>query len=273
MNRISQTVPYQYDTGFSPYSVAELDKALCDLEAYGFTGVEFAVAYPDQVNADEMLKKAESHKLSVTTLSTGQIVGLAGITMTASDEETRLKAREVICNHIELSSRIGRPPVTIGLLRGKCMEEDKTVLEKRFLETLLPCVDFAEKKNVYIQVEPINRNECGYIKSTDDWFAVWEKAGRPERVSMLFDVFHSRIEDGDSIKAIQKAGSHITNVHFADSNRGLPGTGEMDFPALYKAIVATGYRGAFALETQCVPTKEYVLKNYADSIKKIVTER
>lgn len=273
MNRISQTVPYQYDTGFSPYKVTELDRALSDLEAFGFTGVEFAVAYPDQVDADAMLSKAEAHKLAVTTLSTGQIVGLAGITMTAPDEETRKKAADVIRGHIELSSRIGRPPVTIGLLRGKCEGEDKAVYEKRFLETLLPCLDFAEKKNVFVQVEPINRNECGFIKSTADWFDIYEKAGRPQKLSMLFDVFHSRIEDDDTCKAIERAGKHITNVHFADSNRGLPGTGEMDYPALYKAFMKANYKGAFALETKCVPSVEYVLEHYADSIKTIVTER
>ena len=55
MNRLSQTVPLQYDTTFSPYAAVGWRAAFADLQQKGFTGVEIAVAYPDRIDADALL--------------------------------------------------------------------------------------------------------------------------------------------------------------------------------------------------------------------------
>lgn len=271
MNRISQTVPYQIDTAFSPYSAAEVDLALSELAASGFTGVEFAVAYPARVDADEMLRRVQKHKLAVTTLSTGQICSLEGYYLTAPEEELRLGAQRTVMEHIDLSARVGRPPVTIGFIRGQCFTGDHDKQAELLAETLLPCAEYAEKMGVTIQIEPICKLETGLLNRVDEMLDfIDNKLGAPKSVGMLYDVFHSYNEDGDMFAAIRRAAGRITNVHFADSNRGLPGTGEIDFPAVYRAILDTGYSGAFALENKCIPTAEYVRAHYAGSMKRII---
>ncbi len=273
MNRISQTVPYQYDTGFSPYKVGQLDRALEDLERYGFTGVEYAVAYPDRVDAEEMNRKTQRHHLAVTTLSTGQIFGLEGAHFTSAHAGERAMAQEIINGQIDLSRRIGDPPVTLGLIRGRCQGKDKEALWKLFRESVLPCVEYAARKGVRLQIEPICKAETGLINSTSEGLRFLEDLGNPAHVGLLYDVYHSYLEDGGAagqLKAIELAGGRIFNVHFADSNRGLPGTGDIDFPAVYQAILHTGYQGAFALENQCVPSAEYVLENYARAMMAVV---
>ena len=143
MNRLSQTVPLQYDTTFSPYAAVGWRAAFADLQQKGFTGVEIAVAYPDRIDADALLSEAQARSLAITTISTGQAFGRDGLYLTAPDAEVRARAMDIVRGQIDLSARIGRPPVTIGLLRGR--PEAGAAALALLLETMKPLVGHAAR--------------------------------------------------------------------------------------------------------------------------------
>jgi len=269
-NLISQTVPYQVDTGFSPFKASEFDDALCFLSGEGFTGVEIAVAYPHAVDPDELLSKLEAGNLAATTLSTGQIYGLKGLFLSSDDEDIRAGAIDTVKGHVDLSARIGRPHVTIGLIRGMMKDGDKGALLGNLRQALLPCFDYASKKAVTLQIEPVNRKETFLLNSVAEALDFIYSLGSPENAGILYDCYHSNIEDGDMVKAIHDAGKRITNIHLADSHRGLPGYGEIDFSAVRCATKEIGYSGAFALETLPVPDADFVKKNCFAAIAGVV---
>lgn len=269
MNIVSQTVPLQYDTIFSPFKASEFNYALQYIKEKGFTGVELAVAYPKEVNADELAKELNKYNLAATTLSTGQIYGLKGFFLSSPDDVIRNQAVKTIMEHIELSAMLGYPPVTIGLIRGKLEKVDRNILLNNLKESLLKCVDYACRRNVILQLEPICKSETVLINSTNDALSFLDSLGNPENMGILYDTYHSNLEDGDMVSAIKAAAGKITNVHFSDSNRGLPGYGSIDFHSIYKALMDTGYKGAIALETLCMPTVEFVKENFAASMYNI----
>ncbi len=271
MNTLSQTVPIQYDTVFSPYAAAHWREAFADVAKNGLTGVEIAVAYPERADAADVLNEAKKNGLAITTISTGQIYGLGGLYLTSPDAEIRERAVEVVRGHIDLAAKLGFPPVTIGLLRGKLEPGAKEELEALLAHTLAPLCAYAEEKGVTLQIEAINRKETSIINSTKEVLAFIERMGNPKSLGLLFDTYHSNLEDGDTIATARLAAGKITNVHLADSHRGLPGEGTIDFPAVCRAIKEGGYTGAFALETLSVPTREHVLAHYAASIKKAIS--
>ncbi len=268
MNRLSQTVPIQYDTGFSPYPAARWREAFADVAKNGLSGVEIAVAYPERADAAEVLAETEKNSLVVTTISTGQIYGLEGLCLTSPDTAIQERAAEVVRGHIRLSEKLGRPPVTIGLIRGKLEPGLKEDLEARLAEALSPLCDYAGEMGVKLQLEAINSAETTVINTTAACLSFIGRLGNPESLGLLYDTYHSNLEDGGMLEAVRAAGGKIFNVHLADSHRGLPGEGAIDFPAVCKAVRETGYKGAFALETLCVPTKEHILEHYALSIQK-----
>jgi len=272
MNKISQTVPLQYDTIFSPFGADEFDTALHFLAEKGFTGVELAVAYPRRVDTENLLKKLEDVKLAVTTLSTGQICGLDGLFLSSFDAEIRAGAVEVVKGHIELSARIGFPPVTIGLLRGQLEQGEKEALMQNLRQALRPCVEYAQKHGVTLQIEPIRKEETVLINNTMEALEFIGSLGWPEHVGILYDCFHSNLEDEDMVRAIRMAGKRITNVHLADSNRGLPGQGHIDFPAIHRALQEVDYCGAYALETLVVPDREFINRRCYDSVLAVIGE-
>lgn len=269
MNILSQTVPIQYDTGFSPYGAAGWREAFADVAKHGLTGVEIAVAYPEKADAALLFNEAEKNGLAITTVSTGQICGLEGQYLTAEDTALRMRAAQTVMRHIGLAERIGRPNVTIGLLRGKPgVDTPAAVLEEMLAQSLVPLCARAKEAGVKLQLEAINRSEASFINSTAQCLAFIERMGAPDALGILYDTYHSYIEDEDMLGAVKAAAGKITNVHLADSHRGLPGEGNIDFQRVCRALRESGYRGAFALETKCVPDREHILRFYAASIKK-----
>ena len=89
MNRISQTVPVQFDTCFSPFRAAEFPGSLACLAQTGFTGVELAVARPRDVDVPKLKDALLRANLVCTTLSTGQAYGLDGLYLSAPDPDVR----------------------------------------------------------------------------------------------------------------------------------------------------------------------------------------
>lgn len=270
MSILSQTVPLQFDTIFSPYPASDWRAAFADVAAKGLPGVELAVAYPKLADAAEVFDEAQKHGLVITTLSTGQIYGLEGLFLTSPDLQVRLRAAEIVRGHIELSTKLGRPNVTIGLIRGKLEPGGKEALETRLAEALAPLAGFAREAGVVLQIEAISRGETSFLNSTAEGLAFLKRMGDPEALGILFDTYHASLEDGDMPAAIRAAAGKIKNVHFADSHRGLPGEGKIDFAAIVTALLESGYRGAFALETLSVPSREHVLEHYASSIKNVL---
>lgn len=265
MNRLSQTVPLQYDTTFSPYAAVGWRAAFADLQQKGFTGVEIAVAYPDRIDADALLSEAQARSLAITTISTGQAFARDGLYLTAPDAEVRARAMDIVRGQIDLSARIGRPPVTIGLLRGR--PEAGAAALALLLETMKPLVGHAARCGVILQIEPINRAETTLLNSTAEVLDFLDRLDAAAHTRLLFDAYHANIEDGDVAAAVRAAAGRITNFHVADSHRGLPGDGTIDFPAVLSAALDTGYTGAFALETLCLPSREYVLAQEAAALR------
>ncbi len=66
-----------------------------------------------------------------------------------------------------------------------------------------------------------------------------------ERFKLLYDIYHMQIMEGDLIRTIRENAEHIGHYHTG----GNPGRNEIDerqeinYPAVMRAIVATGYQG------------------------------
>jgi hydroxypyruvate isomerase len=79
-----------------------------------------------------------------------------------------------------------------------------------------------------------------------------------ERLKILFDIYHVQIMHGDLISRIRECQSFVGHYHTA----GVPGRGEIDtsqeinYPAVIKAIVETGYKGFVGQEF--IPAREKV---------------
>lgn len=110
----------------------------------------------------------------------------------------------------------------------------------------------AEKHGVTLVMELLNSkvNHPDYQCDHTEWGAALCDAVGSDRFKLLYDIYHMQIMEGDVIATIRKHSKHISHYHTG----GVPGRNEIDdtqelnYPAIMKAIVDTGFTGYVAQE-------------------------
>ena len=133
---------------------------------------------------------------------------------------------------------------------------------------LEPLLDLADKHDVTLIMELLNSkvDHPDYQCDHTDWgIALCEKLDSP-RFKLLYDIYHMQVMEGDVVATIKNAAPYIGHYHTA----GVPGRHEIDesqelyYPAIIKAIEATGYDGFVAQEF--IPTWDDQRTALADAI-------
>lgn len=104
--------------------------------------------------------------------------------------------------------------------------------------------------DVEVLVEAINLHDKPgfFVGDIQTGLGVVHEVDHPN-LRLQLDFYHMVRMGYSLVDAIEKAGSSIGHVQFADvPNRHEPGTGEIDFRPAIKALKATGYNGAISAE-------------------------
>ncbi len=133
------------------------------------------------------------------------------------------------------------------------------------LKQIMP---LAEKKGITIVMELLNSkvDHKDYLCDKTAWgVELCKRIGSPN-FKLLYDIYHMQIDEGDVISTLTSNAAYIAHYHTA----GVPGRHEIDetqelfYPAIMKAILATGFKGFVAQEF--IPTA----KDKLASLKKAV---
>jgi hydroxypyruvate isomerase len=112
------------------------------------------------------------------------------------------------------------------------------------LQRLAP---IAEKHEVTVCMELLNskRSHKDYMCDHTAWGVEVCKRVGSERLKLLYDIFHMQIMEGDVIDTIRENHQYIGHYHTGGvpGRNEIDGTQEINYPAVMKAIVATGYKG------------------------------
>ena len=113
-------------------------------------------------------------------------------------------------------------------------------------------MSLAEKKGVVIHMELLNSkvDHKDYMCDKTPWgVELCKRIGSPN-FKLLYDIYHMQIDEGDVIHTIRTYHPYIGHYHTA----GVPGRHEIDetqelyYPAIMKAILATGFQQYVAQE-------------------------
>jgi hydroxypyruvate isomerase len=98
-----------------------------------------------------------------------------------------------------------------------------------------------------------------------DTLALVEAVDRPG-LRMMLDLYHAQIGEGNLIELLRRAGSRIGEVQVADvPGRCEPGTGEINYPAIARALDELGYRGTVGLEAWASGDSEQALGRFREA--------
>ncbi len=152
--------------------------------------------------------------------------------------------------HINLVAEAGYKNLICFSGNRKGMDDETGM--KNCVEGLKQIIGLAEKKGVVIQMELFNSkvDHKDYMCDKSAWGIELCKRIGSENFKLLYDIYHMQINEGDVIRTIQDHHQYFGHYHTA----GVPGRHEIDdtqelfYPAIIKAVLATGFKGYLAQE-------------------------
>ncbi len=160
--------------------------------------------------------------------------------------------------HIDLVAEAGYKNLICfsGNARGMSTEKGLTNAVAG-LKRILP---YAEERGVVIFMELFNSkvNHPDYMADNSAWGIELCKRLKSQHFSLLYDIYHMQISEGDIIRTIRENHQYFGHYHTA----GVPGrheinaSQELNYEAIAKAIVETGFNGYLAQEFIPTPTSK-----------------
>jgi hydroxypyruvate isomerase len=128
------------------------------------------------------------------------------------------------------------------------------------VETLKRGADIAAKNDIELLIENIDPEENSkyFLTTSAEGFDIVRSVGHPH-VKFLYDFFHEQIAAGNLIAKLEKNLDILGLVHVADvPGRHHPGTGEINYPNIFRKLAQIGYSRYVAMEFKPLgdPVKE-----------------
>lgn len=219
----------------------------------GFDAVELHLRKAEDIDKVLIKEICDKNGIAVSTIGTGMGYTYDRLNLTDSDDGKRKDAIERLKKHIDLASFFNCA-VIIGSMRGRLPDTgDRETALKNYRESLMELADYAEKKDVTLLLEPVNRYEINFHNTSAEMRDFLKSFGSG-KLKMLLDTFHMNIEETGIYDSIRECRDVLGHMHFADSNRRRPGAGHIDFAGILKTLNKIGYDKYAAFE--CLPWPE-----------------
>ncbi|WP_062011877.1 TIM barrel protein [Aureimonas sp. AU4] len=136
------------------------------------------------------------------------------------------------------------------------------------VDTLRRIADLGEEQGVTFVLENLNEavDHPGVpFARAADTIALVEAVNRPS-LRLNLDLYHAQIGEGHLVELCGRALPLIGEIQVADvPGRHEPGTGEIHYPAIARALHAMGYRGVVGLEAWPESDSELALRRFRDA--------
>jgi len=116
------------------------------------------------------------------------------------------------------------------------------------VETLARVAERAKTAGVSINLEIVNRFESNLLNTAAQGLEYIAASGS-DNIFLHLDTFHMAIEECDPAAAIRLAGDKLGYFHIGENHRGYLGTGTVNFPAIFDALIAIGYDDHMTFES------------------------
>ena len=217
------------------------------VKAAGFDGVEVPLFQPAEFATEVIAKGLAENGLECTICS----VLTGGLSMISEDGAVRKKTRVHMEDCVKTAADVGAKIIAgplyspVGYLPGRRRTADEWKWAVDCYQSLGPVLT---QYGVTIAIEPLNRFETYFLNIADDAVALCDQIGHPN-VGVLFDTFHANIEEKDIADAYRRVGRHLKHVHTCENDRGIPGSGLVDWEELFGALGKLHYDGYAGLES------------------------
>ena len=248
--KLKMSAPLDWFPGDTPVQRIEA-AAAWGLPAYEWLGPEG--------DFDAMRAKSDELGIQLSCIVGAGAIAPGGMVNPDDHEKVIAQFKE----RVALAKRLG-----CKRLVGLSGNESKDIPREQQTENVIQCVKklapIAEDNDVILVMEALNPlvDHRGYFMCTTAHTMQILEAVDSKNVKMLFDIYHQQITEGNVIRNLTKNIRRIGHFHVADNpGRKEPGSGELNYTNIFKAIEKSHYDGFVALE--CGHTTD----NYEDTLR------
>jgi D-psicose/D-tagatose/L-ribulose 3-epimerase len=213
----------------------------------GFDGVEVPLFRPSEFPAAQIRRDMEANGLSCNVCS----VLVQGLSLIEQDASVRRQTQQHLRNSILAASEAGASVIAgplycpVGYLPGRRRTSDEWDWA---VEGYRSVADVLAQCNVTLAIEPLNRFETFFLNTAADAAALCDQVDHPN-IGILFDTFHANIEEKDIAQGYRTVGRHLKHVHTCENDRGIPGSGHVEWAAVFQALKDLNYDGWLTIES------------------------
>jgi D-psicose/D-tagatose/L-ribulose 3-epimerase len=213
----------------------------------GFDGVEVPLFRPAEFPAADIRKDTAANGLECTVCS----VLVKGLSLISDDagvrRQTQLHLRDCIKTASDAGVRMIAGPLycPVGDLPGRRRTGDEWNWAVEGYQSL---TETLAANDVTLAIEPLNRFETYFLNTAADAAALCDQVGHP-KVGILFDTFHANIEEKDIAAGYRTVGKHLKHVHTCENDRGIPGSGHVEWQTVFQALRDLRYDGWLTIES------------------------
>jgi len=198
-------------------------------------------------------------KLKVAIQEAGLKVTISGAfgadrDISSEDPAVRQQGLQYIKDCVEIAAFMGSPlfggPLYSAVGKTRSISDEQKKQEREWcVENLLEASQFAQKHGIILGLEPLNRFESDMVNTADQALSIVQEVNHPN-LKIALDTFHCNIEEKNIPATIRKVGKDwLCHVQGNESDRGTPGTGNVDWQGIKEALEEIGYEGAVVIET------------------------
>ncbi|MDA0204879.1 MAG: sugar phosphate isomerase/epimerase [Acidobacteria bacterium] len=220
---------------------------LPSIKEHGFDGVEVPLFRPTEFAAADIRKATAANGLECTICS----VLVQGLSLISDDKQVRTTTRQHLKDAIAASAEAGAKTIAgplyspVGYLPGRRRTADEWNWAVEAYQEVGPVL---AEHGVTLAIEPLNRFETYFLNTAADAKALCDQVDHPN-VGVLFDTFHANIEEKDISAGYRTVGKQLKHVHTCENDRGIPGSGHVEWDSVFKALRDLKYDGWLTIES------------------------
>ncbi len=232
-----------YTASFTKDQVDLIKKAA----EFGYDGVEILFGDLEMLDAAATRRAREAAGVGVTACAV--MTPEANVTSGEASERAAGVAR--LKRIVDITAEMGGDAIggpiyaPVRYLPGRARTDDEW---KWAAECLRAAAEYAATANIVLAMEPLNRFETYVVNTAADAVKLCQAANHPN-LKVQVDTFHSNIEEKDTAAAIRATGPYLGHFHASESDRGVPGTGQVRWKACFAALRELDYRGWVTIES------------------------
>ncbi len=225
----------------------QIQGLLPQIKEGGFDGIEFPLFRLEGFDASAVRKDLEAAGLECTVVS----IFLPPLSFISEDPGARMKSRQHLKDLISTAAEAGASILAgplyspVGYLPGRRRTSDEWKWAVEGYQTLGETLAI---NHIKLAVEPLNRFETYFLNTAADAVRLCDEVGDPN-IGILFDTFHANIEEKDIAAAIRLLGKRLVHFHSCENDRGIPGSGHVEWGSVFQALRDVKYNGWLTIES------------------------